>query len=1169
MPGGILVTPAIHKIGGKQVTCDRMGVEVCNETNRTITIPVGTLLCNLHKVEVGYQNDVTVSSDNQVKEGEWLDQVSWPSNPDHAQAIQTLVAKWEDVFSVHPLDYGRTSLVEHRIELTDTTPIRLRHRRIPPSMYDEVRQYLKELESAGQIRPSYSPFSSPLVIVRKKDGGLRLCIDYRELNKRTVRDAFALPRLDETMDALVGSTLYSRLDLRSGYYQVPMAETHKERTAFTAGPLGFWEWNSMPMGTTNASATFQRLMQRCVGDMHLNQCVVFLDDILIYSATLEEHLTRLEAVFRRLKECGLKLKPSKCEFLKRECHYLGHVVSADGISTDPDKVSAVQNWRTPTSIKDVQQFLGFVGFYRRYIKNFSSIARPLHDLLRASSEFQWSEMEEAAFLTLKGKLVSAPILAYADYTLPFEVHTDASGSGLGAVLYQKQDDRLRVIAYASRRLSPSERHYSAHKLEYLALKWAITDKFHDYLYGHKFEVWIDNNPLTYVLTTAKLDATGHRWLARVAAYDFSIHYKAGKANQDADALSRYNTIQSDVTSAVCQSVQAEPGYAFTLPISDKVVEDFPRVEKGQIFECDIADAQTRDSVLSKVWSWLQRKELPTSKDLAKESRQVQKLLNRQNRLVIQNDIMYRTVQTDHGEIKQCLIPSHLKARVFDSLHDQMGHPGIDKTVALVRERCYWPGMVSDIERMVRNCRRCVCRKARAQIAPLIPIETTQPMELLCIDYLLVEPSAGYEHLLVITDHFTKFAKVVPTKNETASTTAKALYDQFITYYGSPQRIHSDQGRSFENKLIKELCALMGIQKSRTTPYHPMGNGACERFNQTLLKMLGTLSNEKKVKWKEYVQSLVHAYNCTPHETTGFTPYELMFGRKPVLPIDHELHTRDKEGHQTYTQFAGKLKEHVEYCRDLTHKHMSSKAAKSSARYNTRAKGATLVEGDTVLVRKTAVKGREKLADKWLDSLHLVVEQPNKDVPVYKVKPIGGLGPIRTLHRNLLLPLDASMNKLACDNEQSGVQTPGKCVGLRTRSKRQPISDDSESEEELFVIPVTSRINRHQQPPARPFINTGPPAVRPQTPPVEMRIQSPRRSIERQAQPQAEPQGLTPSPDQSPQTQQRYPRRERRPPAWLRSGEYMTHSVGAQESTWPDRISFFPRMVHKLFTRPRY
>ena len=339
---------------------------------------------------------------------------------------------------------------------------------------------------AGTIRPSQSPYSSNVVLVRKKDGGLRFCIDFRKLNNRTVRDAYTLPRIDDTIDTLLGAKYFSKLDLRSGYWQVEIKEEDRQATAFTVGNMGFYECNRMAFGLTNAPATFQRLMERCMGDLNLKECLIFLDDILIFSESFEEHLNRLEAVFSRLRQHGLKLKASKCEFFKDRVRYLGHVVSQSGVETDPDKISALTEWPIPDNVKALRSFLSFTGYYRRFIKDYAKIVKPLNDLLvghpthkvpnskkRKPIPWQWGEFQDRAFNTLTEKLASPPILAYADFSKPFVLHTDASGDGLGAVLYQEQNSVKKVIAYASRGLRNSERNYPAHKLEFLCLKWAV------------------------------------------------------------------------------------------------------------------------------------------------------------------------------------------------------------------------------------------------------------------------------------------------------------------------------------------------------------------------------------------------------------------------------------------------------------------------------------------------------------------------------------------------------------------------------------------------------------------------------------------------------------------------------------------------------------------------
>ena len=416
---------------------------------------------------------------------------NWPEKLQHE--ANEMLKRNAKVFSKDDMDMGRTNLVKHHIKLTDPVPFKEAYRRIPPQMYDEVKTHLQEMLDLGAIRPSNSPWASAIVLVRKKDGRLRFCIDLRKLNNRMVKDAYSLPRIESILDSLGGAQIFSTLDLKAGYWQVEMAEECKAYTAFTCGPLGFYECDTMPFGATNAPATFQRLMHDCLGELNMNWCIVYLDDIIIFSDTKEEHLKRLEAVFQKLCAAGLKLKPSKCFFFREEIEYLGHVVSGKGISTNPKKIEAVSKWPTPKTVYDVRSFLGFVGYYRRFIKNFSRITKPIREVITGlenqskrsakKTYIEWSDAADVAFEHLKAMCVSTPILAYPDYQLPFTLHTDSSTDGLGAVLYQKQDGKLRVIAYASRSVSKAESNYPAHKLEFLALKWAVCEKFHEYLEG--------------------------------------------------------------------------------------------------------------------------------------------------------------------------------------------------------------------------------------------------------------------------------------------------------------------------------------------------------------------------------------------------------------------------------------------------------------------------------------------------------------------------------------------------------------------------------------------------------------------------------------------------------------------------------------------------------------
>ena len=434
-------------------------------------------------------------------------------------------------------------------------------------------------------------------------------------------------------------------------------EESKKYTAFTLGPLGFYECNQMPFGATNAPATFQRLMESCLGDLNLNWCIIYLDDVVVYAPSVKEHLKRLGGVFQKLKDAGLKLKPSKCQLFKKSISYLGLVVSEQGVHTDPKKIETVQNWERPTTVHTVRQFLGFVNYYRRFFKDYSKVARPLYDLIsgdnakRKTSPVEWSEAAEEAFQILKEKCTSAPILGYADFSLPFQLHIDASGIGLGAVLYQKQEGKKRVIAYASRTLSHSEARYPAHKLEFLALKWALTDQFYEYMYGNFFEVYTDNNPLTYVLTSAKLDACGQRWVSAIAPMNFNLHYKPGRTNVDADALSRLpcsEQIPNEEVQAILKGCLEQPQFLWEASAcSARITEELKgHLKPSAMGPKEWKDAQLRDPALSLIYKLLANRTLSHRKPHSKDDPEVKSYLHQKARLKLRNGVLYRQINRD-------------------------------------------------------------------------------------------------------------------------------------------------------------------------------------------------------------------------------------------------------------------------------------------------------------------------------------------------------------------------------------------------------------------------------------------------------------------------------------------------------------------------------------------
>ena len=1166
----------------------RVPVRLCNMSARTLKIPPKSNLCDLHEVKVLRSPSVAQPSDNSdtvnIKQQRIVDdgdddddqpEVDLDASvltEEQKHKVRMILNKWQNIFSKGPTDLGCTNLVEHEIHLENEDPFKDPYRRIPPALIQEVREHLNEMIEAGAIRPSKSPFSSNVVIARKKDGSIRFCIDYRKLNQRTVKDAYAIPRVDDTLQLLAGAKYFSTLDLKSGYWQVEVKEADKAKTTFQVGSLGFYECNRMPFGLCNAPATFQRLMERCMGDLNLRDCLIYLDDIIIFSTTFEEHLERLQAVFARLQDHNLKLKPVKCNLFRRKVSYLGHVVSEAGIHTDPNKIDAIQNWPVPNSVREVRRFLGFAGYYRRFIKGFASIVRPLNDLLvgqvtnpKARKKkspkrvpFKWTSVQQESFETIIDRLSNPPVLAYADYSLPFKVHTDASVNGLGAVLYQNQDNKERVIAYASRSLKPSERNYPAHKLEFLALKWAVCEKFHDYLYGSQFEVITDNNPLTYVLTTAKLDATGQRWVAALSGYKFSIKYRSGKKNADADGLSRCKhpqevmTIFPDMLKAISHSLSVmdkDCSLVESLAVSpahvSKQILEIPEQllqTYGLTFK-DWRKAQLSDPCIGFILNKVETGSKAPAKrtlDQAVDAR----YLREWDKLFVSQGVLHRKVSINEQDFQQLVLPPVFRQEVFQALHDDLGHQGRDRTTSLFKQRFFWPGMDAFVKESVRACDQCIGRKAvGGKSAELVNITSSSPMEIVCLDYLSLERSkSGHENILVITDHFSRYAQAIPTRNQTAKTTARVLFDNFIVNYGFPARIHSDQGQNFESHLIKELCQIARVEKSRTTPYHPMGNGQVERFNQTLLKMLGTLEEYQKSDWKSHVPTLVHAYNATFHNSTGFSPYFIMFGRHPRLAIDAFLGiTPDTLSSTKSTEYVRKLRQRLDFAYRKAQEQAKKTGAVYKHHYDETARSSVLMLGDLVLVQKVGVKGKQKIGDKWEHDPYIVISQPNDDIPVYEVRRDNSRAKkTRLLHRTLLLPFvglprldeedfeeDPDSLVVVGDDQQDQVISqidPGDSA-VRTNSEDSLLSENDDSSDKEAPLELDGTGKRYVIPMLR-----GPddPGVLPREtalPPTR-------------AQELRESSGSSSQSSSDDEDRPRRPQRSRKKPQWMRSDDWV-------------------------------
>ena len=966
---------------------DIIPLRTANLTDEPKLIHGGTVIASGQPVE----DDTTyhplvanLQSDKQVKEPGgipdymeelWITSQINLNEPQKSDAKDLLVRK-KTKFAKNKSDLGRTKVVRHTIDVTQNRPIKVRYGRMPNSKREEGEKEIKRMLDQGIIVPSKSPWAAPVVLVRKKDGSIRVCTDFRLLNKITIKDSYPLPRIDDSLDALGGSVWFSTLDLASGYWQVEMDPKDQEKTAFSTQG-GLYEYKVMPFGLANGPATFERLMEQVLRGLHWQTCLVYLDDIIVFSKTFETHLARLEEVIDRIGTAGLKLSPKKCHLFQTEVTFLGHVVNKDGIGTDPSKIEAVTSWPCPKSVKEVRSFLGLCSYYRKFVKGFATIAKPLHELTHKDQSFIWTVDCQKAFDTLKSTLTSSPILAYPSSEGDLILDTDASGVGIGAVLSQIQGDSERVIAYYSRTLNQPERQYCVTRRELLAVVEAVKH-FHAYVYGRKVVVRTDHGALKWLLTFKNPEGQMARWLGRLGNYDLDIQYRAGKSHGNADALSRRPC--GECKHCANQESKERSSEMEDSPVKICMVntiksKELPWMETYTTEQ--LKEWQREDIPINKVITWKTSGDKPPWESVKHEGRMVRIYWTMWKSLYLHQGTLYRT--NPNGGPDQLVVPVRLKHQILKQVHNHRlgGHFGVKKTMYNLRARFWWPGLREDVNRWCRTCSACQRRNPRTGSRMTLHQDLVgSPMERMAMDILSFKEQTtnGNTCILVVTDYFSKWTEAFALPDHQALTVADTLVTEIFLRFGVPRILHSDQGPEFQSELIKEVCRLLEIQQTKTTPYRPQSDGQVERFNRTLIAMLSKFCMDNKRDWDDHLPYMMCAYRASVNESSGCSPNLVMLGREISLPIDIIYPSAHRPKHYTCTtEYVEWLKQTMQGCFEEVRTHLSVSASRQKNYYDKRSKPRSFKQGDWVLRFYPPGLSRSKLNPQYIGP-YLVVKQ---------------------------------------------------------------------------------------------------------------------------------------------------------------------------------------------------
>ena len=853
--------------------------------------------------------------------------------------VRQLVQEFADVFAAKGKALGQIAGVEHEIIVQPDVPIRQAPRRVPPHKLAEVDALIEEMEREGVIEPSSSPWASPIVLVGKKDGSTRFCIDYRKLNEVTKKDAHPLPHIDDLLTATMGSTWFSSLDLKSGYWQIPMKKEDRQKTAFCT-PRGLWQFCVMPFGLCNAPATFQRAMNRLLHPLiRKGRVRVYLDDVRVDAASFEDMVAWLREVFQLFRKHGVQLNGKKCNLFQRSIAYLGYVISGQGVQTDPAKTEKIKTWPTPQTAKELHSFLQFCSYYRPFVPEFARRAGPLYKLIAAKEQFIWGAEVEAAFQDLKQALTEAPILGHAQASIPYCLDVDASERAIGAVLSQQQGGQERVLGYYSRCLRGPEKNYCVTRKELLALKDAV-EHFRPYGLDSGLPVTVrtDHASLQWLQNFRQPDGQMARWLEALAPYNLKIEYRKGSAHGNADGMSRRPCLEQSCKYCARQEEKAEKA---------RQVE-VKRVKLEGDVQWDWEQGQDPD--VRRVRQWLEGKTRPDWVTIAAFGAETKALWAMWDSLLLREGVVMRTWENAAGtqQVEQVLVPKQCRHLVLKTVHN-LGHFGAKRMVTELRRGFFWYGMQRDVRDFGLSCR--VCRetgRAGKKRAPLQQYVVGEPWDRVGLDAMGPFPvsARGNRYIVVAMDYFTKWPEAFPVPDLQAETVARGLTENVVSRFGIPRELHTDQGRTFEAEVFQEVLRILGVHKTRTTPLHPQSDGLVERFNRTLKTMLAKVTDEHQHDWDDHLAWALLAYRITTHRATGLSPAEMNFGRTLTVPADLLTGTGPSST-QPCTEYGRDLRQRLGEAHERARIVLGEAAMDAKRRYDVRAEQPRFETGDRV------------------------------------------------------------------------------------------------------------------------------------------------------------------------------------------------------------------------------